>query len=58
MSQEEEKLKDKIERLEKELKEKNAEIEEKDVVTVVLKLKARPRSLGFYRSRFNAPSKS
>jgi len=50
MSQEEDK--DKIEKLEKELKEKDAVIIDQEGVIRVLKRKASPRSLGFYRSRF------
>ena len=38
----------------KELKEKDKKIKEQEVVIRVLKRRARPRSLGFYRSRFNA----
>ena len=48
MSQEEDKLKDK----DKELKEKDAVIKELDAVIGLLKRKASPRSLSYYRSRF------
>ena len=34
------------------LKEKEEELKEKDKVIKALRLKTRPRSLGFYRSRF------
>ena len=38
----------------KEKDEKDKELKEKDKVIKALKLKTRPKSLGFYRSRFNA----
>lgn len=38
----------------KELKEKDAVIKEQETVIRILRLRAKPRSLGFYRSRFNA----
>ncbi len=50
MSQEKDKLKEK----DKELKEKDALIKTQEGVIRVLRRKASPRSLGFYRSRFNA----
>ena len=40
------------EEIQKEEKEK--ELKEKDKVIKALRLKTRPKSLGFYRSRFNA----
>ena len=38
----------------KELEEKEAELKEIKIKMEVLQVRARPRSLGFYRSRFNA----
>lgn len=38
--------------LEAELKDKDAKIKEQEVAIEALKLKTRPRSLGFFRSRF------
>ena len=55
---EEDELKEKTKRLEKELKEKDAVIKGQEGIIRVLERKAGPRSLSFYRSRFNAPSKS
>ena len=50
---------EKIELTEKDklLEEKEAIIKEKEAVIEKLKLKTKPRSLGFYRSRFNAWNK-
>ena len=42
----------------KELKEKDKKIKEQEIVIKALRLKTRPRSLSFYRSRFNARSAS
>lgn len=40
------------------IKEKDAVIKEQEAVIRVLRRRASPRSLGYYRSRFNAPSES
>lgn len=40
------------------LAENNAVIKDREAVIRVLKRRSSPRSLGFYRSRFNAPSSS
>lgn len=41
-------------KLEDEIKEKDKKLKEKDAVIKALKLRTKPRSLSFYRSRFNA----
>ena len=44
--------KEKLKEKEEELKEKDKELKDKDKVIKALRLKTRPKSLGFYRSRF------
>ncbi len=52
MSDKDKELEAKLKEKEKEIEKKDAVIEEQGVLIKVLRLRTKPRSLGFYRSRF------